>query len=473
MNSQTVGLATNDFTWLLFATVFMSWVAGLLICTPLRRMGWRSIFMSLYGLVWLAFGLELILRFPLLVRDILFFSNATLRLADIPPEIVNKSLLTLLLFWVCFSVSFRISNRRKLFRPAVSFDSMLGEVSYRIALPCVFLCSTCVYLSVEGFLPAALVTPVALIGALWVIPAISIWSDFWTQPVCGLKNLRLTHVLILIPGIVTVYLNPYRETILAVFLIPFLAALFAGRKPRLNWTMVGLMALVIGSTMLIQIYRIVLWSPLGAEQLRIEQLRWQADPTTGPWMDLVRRFHALDSLLMTEDLVPRVLPYSGEDLFTNSIVRGLVPRALYSGKEADDKSLEFDHSIWSYGEEYREGGAAIAPSMPGDLYHAGGTSFVIIGALMWGSFLGLTEGWKSGLRGVSQAIVMAIFALQTAGSIERDFGHVISTFLQTTIVLGALILILSVRAHWRFAPLVEASAGTAPWRPTPTGNDSL
>ena len=81
------------------------------------------------------------------------------------------------------------------------------------------------------------------------------------------------------------------------------------------------------------------------------------------------------------------------------------------------------------------GGAAIAPSMPGDLYDAGGVLYLALGALIWGGVLGLVDGWKAHLPGFGAAALMALVATHCAMSIERDFDHEVTGLIQMLLVV--------------------------------------
>jgi hypothetical protein len=83
-------------------------------------------------------------------------------------------------------------------------------------------------------------------------------------------------------------------------------------------------------------------------------------------------------VLLTVDLVPTVFPFRDEPVLTDALVRGFVPRLFMPDKELSDRGQEFARTIWAY-DSGIESGAAIAPSMPGDLYHAGGTVTVALG----------------------------------------------------------------------------------------------
>jgi hypothetical protein len=98
--------------------------------------------------------------------------------------------------------------------------------------------------------------------------------------------------------------------------------------------------------------------------------------------------------------------------------------------------MQFGGRIWAYDDPANrdQPSASIAPSMPGDLYEAGGVLYVGIGALMWGILLGLFDGWKAHLPVFSAAGVTSLMATQAGMSVERDFEHAVATFIQTLLV---------------------------------------
>ena len=153
-------------------------------------------------------------------------------------------------------------------------------------------------------------------------------------------------------------------------------------------------------------------------------------------MEPVRRFHAFDSLLLTVSLVPALEPYSGRNVLVSPLIRGVVPRFMYSGKSGADAGMNFGARIWAFDNAtVRENsGASIAPSMPGDLYDAGGVLYIALGALIFGTLLGLLDGWKAYLPPYVGAAVTLLVATQCAMSVERDFDNSIATLIQTLLV---------------------------------------
>jgi hypothetical protein len=186
-------------------------------------------------------------------------------------------------------------------------------------------------------------------------------------------------------------------------------------------------------------YRDVLWG--GADVSHVvesvagdEPADLVVEPDPG-WLVAIRRFHGLDSLLLTVDLVPTVFPFRNDAILTDAAVRGLVPRILMPHKALSDRGPEFASTIWAFDSGF-ESAAAIAPSMPGDLYHAGGTATVALGALVWGLLLGLVDRWKDALAPGGRVAVLVLLATQVVPSVERDFVHCVATLLQTLVVLA-------------------------------------
>ena len=141
-------------------------------------------------------------------------------------------------------------------------------------------------------------------------------------------------------------------------------------------------------------------------------------------------------------LSPEVIPYSGDNLFVESLTRGIVPRLILQNKGRDDEGRRFGETYWSDSSAAsQEATASIAPSMPGNLYSAGGPLFVALGAGLWGILVGLCESWKRSLSASGQAAITAMWGLSFAASLERGFTHNISTLLQQLIMVSCVLAI--------------------------------
>jgi hypothetical protein len=279
------------------------------------------------------------------------------------------------------------------------------------------------------------VTPLAIVGSLWLIPATLLWADH----VAG----RSRHApwLALAPAVLHFAVSPFREHLVPLVLVPLVARLGVhGRLPRRH-LLAGAVALplfVLAGTVT-QAYRDVLWGGAPVSHV-VDAVAGPEDELEEPdpaWLVAIRRFHGLDSLLLTVDLVPAAFPFREDAVLVDAFVRGLVPRVLLPSKTLSDRGPEFARTIWAY-DSGLASEAAIAPSMPGDLYHAGGPATVALGALVWGLFLGLLDRWKDALSAGGRAAVLALLATQVIPSVERDFAHCVATLLQTLVVLGVV-----------------------------------
>ncbi len=149
------------------------------------------------------------------------------------------------------------------------------------------------------------------------------------------------------------------------------------------------------------------------------------------------RFHAFDSFLLT---VRWCRPWSrirDATCWFVPLLRGVLPRSLYSGKGAAPKPAQvwLAHLGLRRSHDARRRGASIAPSMPGDLYDAGGVLYIALGALIWGALLGLVDGWKSICRPIVAAAITVLVATHCAMSVERDFDHSVAAFIQIFLLL--------------------------------------
>jgi hypothetical protein len=308
-------------------------------------------------------------------------------------------------------------------------------------------------------LPVVLITPLALLANLYMVPAVIVWWEHFRQP--GPKwRIATVHGIVLLPAVVRGVVSPYRENLAPVLLIPLIAALYAGQRPALRKLIPAALVCLLLVSSLVKSYRRVKWENVRPQEIASEM---QHDGLSG-WLtgasdEPVHRFHAFDSMLLTVDLVPRMQPYSGRHLLTAPFIRGFIPRFIYQDKGAADAGISFGTRIWAFDNPTarEQSGASIAPSMPGDLYDAGGVLYVVVGGLMWGALLGLVDGWKGYLPEFSAAAVTVLVATQCAMSVERDFDNSLSTFIQTLLVfvLTAGIIALARRRSPEFAMKFE------------------
>jgi hypothetical protein len=452
MLTTELGLTLDAYSWPLYAGLAALWLWSLRLVPDRARLGWHAVPMSIFGFTWLGFGLIFILRFPFLCWDSFTFGNMTSRLADATSGQVNFSLFLLGLYWACLAGAYFVGRRRLSAGPI----HRLGVLSQdRSGRPEMFLalCSTVGIVLSSGRIsvPLALLTPLGIVGALWVLPAaLVLWEEFRY----GSRSLFKMGWLYLLPGLLRVILSPYREILVEIVAVVFIAALFAGKRFRLTSVVLSILVFFMAITVVITAYRQVLWEHSGIDEIVDYTERgytWEKS-YDAQWVRTLSRFHGFDSLLLTTRYVPEVFPFSGRNLVVDSLLRGVVPRAFYAGKEGSVRGTEFASTIWGYGEE-KISNAAIAPTMPADLFEAGGIAAVVYGGLVWGLLIGLLEGWKMRLSAKGAAATTAVFALQCASSTQRDFAHVVSTVIQFLIVIYLITKLLS-----RSAAPVRASS---------------
>jgi hypothetical protein len=450
------GLHTNPLTWLIMAGMTACWVISVRLVPGWARQGWPSLLKSVYGIVWLGFGLNIVLRFLMLSYNAVEWGNSTPRLVALSTDIVNRTLAYCGLFWMLVALAYAFTVRRKGAGPLGMARIFTLGFAYTAAIPVALLASVVFYLT-EGQdrLPLALITPLSLLASLYMVPAAIVWWDHFRQP--GPKwRIGSIHLIVLLPALVRGYSSPYRENLAPILLIPLIAALFAGQRPPLRKTVpVGLVCLLILSS-LVSSYRRIKWENVRPEEVAREFRRASfVDWVSGTWDEPMHRFHGFDSMLLTVSLVPALEPHSGRNVLVSPFLRGFVPRFIYRGKSAADAGMNFGTRIWAYDDPLTRAtsGASIAPSMPGDLYDAGGVLYIALGALIFGSLLGLVDGWKAHLPEFCGAAIMVLVATQCAMSVERDFDNSVATFIQTLLVfvLAAALLALAHRRNADFA----------------------
>jgi hypothetical protein len=431
------GLQTNFLTWLILAGVTACWVMSVRLVPGWAKEGWPSLLKSVYGFVWMDFGLDILLRFLMLCYNAVEWGNNTPRLITLGADTVNAALAYCGMFWLLVALAYALAVRRKGAGPFVLGQAFTLEFAYEAAIPASVVASVIFYL-IEGQsrLPLVLITPLALLADLYMIPAALIWWDHFRRPGSAWR-IGSIHLIVLMPALIRGWRSPYRENLAPVLLIPLIAALFAGRRPVLRKAIpAGLVCLLVLSSA-VSAYRRIKW-----ENVRTEEVaREFAEGGIGGWLtgasnEPTHRFHGFDSMLLTVKLVPAMEPYSERKVLVAPFLRGFVPRFIYSGKGAASAGVNFGSRIWAYDDPAtREAsGASIAPSMPGDLYDAGGVLYIALGGLIWGSLLGLVDGWKAHVPAFCGAAITVLVATQCAMSVERDFDNSLATFIQTLLV---------------------------------------
>jgi len=431
--------------------------------------GWPSILKSLYGFVWLGFGLDILLRFLALSYNAVEWGDDSPRLVAQNVGTVNSALAYCGLFWLLLSTAYRFAVRRKGAGPLGIARTFSLDFVCAAALPVALLSSVLFYLT-DGpatVVPLALVTPLSLVAYLYLVPATIVWWDHFRQPVPKWHAAGID-LLVLMPALVHGWRSPYRENLAPVFFIPLLAALFAGRRPALRKLVPAALLSFLAVTTFVTGYRSVKWDNARPEEV-VSEVRSAGlvEWLTGSWGDQMKRFHSFDSMLLTVQLVPRAKPYSGRSVLVAPFLRGFIPRFIYGDKGVYDAGKRFGVEIWGYDNPvFRDhGGAAIAPSMPGDLYESGGVVDIVLGALIWGALLGWVDGWKAHLPIYCAAGITALVATHCAMSVERDFDHSVAGLVQIfllLIVVAWLVALVRRRSSdfsIQFDPTLERSSG--------------
>lgn len=431
------GLQTNLLTWLIMAGMTALWMISVRLVPGWAEEGWRSLVKSLYGFVWLDFGLDIVLRFLMLAYNAVEWGNGSSRLIVLPLETVNLSLAYCGIFWLPVSLGYALLLRRATpgpLRLARVFDV---DLAYTIAVPAALLCSALFYvITMPNSVPLALLTPLAAIAYLFLVPATIVWWDHFRRPGAGWR-IGSMQMLVLLPGIVNAWRSPYRENVAPLFLIPLLGAIFAGRRPTLRKLLPVAFVCFLVVSNLISAYRQIKWENTRPAEVASEMhsaglVEW----LMGDFGQRMARFHSFDSILVTVHLVPNARPYSERNLLVDPFIRAFVPRLVNAGKGAADAGEQFGATVWAYEDPMARdhGGAAIAPSMPGDLYDAGGVLYVVLGGFIWGGLLGLVDGWKAHLPTYCAAVITALVSTHCAMSIERDFDHEVAGLIQIFLV---------------------------------------
>jgi hypothetical protein len=383
-----------------------------------------------------------------------------------PPSVIDQALLLSLLYWGSVLLAYRFVPASTM-NPLSSVDAVGGRraVSAFDALAIIAVVAMVLETDVEHT-PPALVRPLSLIGALWVVPAASAWLLALGG---GRTRLAVRRWIYLLPGLVSFALEPFRERLLLMLLVPLVAALCAGRRPRLVPLVVVLAIFAIASTLAVSWYRQVAWDgeSVTASNEYLDPAVWRKDPYYAPWTALLRRFHSFDSLVFHAYLVPDVVPFEERNPFVDLLLEGFVPRALWPDKPESRRAMIFSVTLWSYGEEEHGTEANIAPSMAGDLYGVGGWLWVGLGGAAWGALLGVLDRWRERLSPGGQAIVIATLALLAAGGIERDFPRAAATLVQSAIVLAMSTVVLRRALGLGRGRLAGAPPPTGEWSREP------
>ncbi len=405
------------------------------------------------GFTWVSFGLHFVFRFAALSWDAETYRRTNVPLWSIEPFTINVALGVAGLYWVALCAGYAIAVRQKGPGLLAQFSQMEATWDWKAGDTIAVISGLSLFFfgaqHLELGVPRSVLTPLGMIGALWPVAASMEWgawqrggeeSSRWSASRWSAR--RWVYML---PGLVMVIVQPYRERMLQFLLVPVLAAISAGRRVSFRRMLLWGTVIVLLSTVAMSAYREVLWGgKTWAEATEtLDPETWE---TTGlnqpPWIELIGRFHGFDSLTLTLAYVPEVIQFDKRNLFLDILIQ-LVPRLIYPEKPEWRRSAEFSVKIWGYGLPQDRMGTKIAPSMAGDLFSSGGFLEVVIGGLLWGLIIGAFEGWKDRLPPMAATMVFTFLFIVFANAIERDIVLVISATVQTLIVFLGLMALMS------------------------------
>ena len=269
------GLQTNLATWFILAGFIAIWMVSIRLVPGWASEGWRSIPKSAYGFVWLGFAVDIVLRFLMLSYNAVEWGDGSPRLVSLSVDSVNTTLAYCGMFWALVALAYRFAVRRKGAGPLGIVRTFTLDLVYAAALPAALLCSLLFFLvDSPGAVPLVLLTPLAGVAYLYVVPATVIWWDHFRRPGVWWRAGSIP-LLMLLPALVHGWCSPYRENLAPLFLIPLLAALFAGRRPTLRVLVpVGLVCFLV-VTSFVSAYRSIKWEGARPEELASEMRAWR------------------------------------------------------------------------------------------------------------------------------------------------------------------------------------------------------
>ena len=444
-------LQVNGTTWWAFGGAVALWLISLVLAgtrDERASLKWRMVPLSFFGFAWVSFGVIFLLRFLMVVHDPVLFRATRYPLWLIPAGALSRTWLYLALYWLAFCAGV-VAVRRAVGKRSPRFLGRLDLLESGMNVRVLDLLAACAAATilVQSMirLPGALRTPVGHFSGLWVLPATIAWFMHFTGRPVGARR-----YVYLMPGVIAFLVSPYREHLVVLFLCVLLPVLAGKRRVGL-YAAVGLViAVLLGSSIVLYVYRPLRWEgkDLEVTSQYVNWESWRERPQEAPWCRLSTRLHGFDSAALTFHLVPAVFGHEDRSIGLELATSAFVPRAVYGSKVHVQRGRLFSTSIWAYDERGRTGrteSAMIAPSMPGDLWAAGGVKAVIIGALAWGALIGFLECRRRSLRPGPAAALVAYLGIRVAGGIERDFVHAAATIIQVLVVLVLVLAILPLR----------------------------
>jgi hypothetical protein len=436
-------------TWFLFLVTTLLWAASSMLAggRALRRtLTWRVIPLSLFGFAWLAFGALFIMRFVILLYDPVYFGATNYSLTKISAADLSKSWLYLGICWVAFCTGVGLMLLWGLQAPTVilRLEDLASPRNVELMDIIAVVTTVLTVLTKELWLPRSLLTLGGHLSSLYILPLMLSWLLYFQGQDIGRRRYYY-----IIPGLVSYLLDPYRQTLLFLTAGICLPAMRMKKGISLVKFLVGVLTFLTVITVITYSYR----DYLSGEETRYEATSfaeqwetWELQPYKSPWVRLATRFHGFDSLALTIFAVPQYIPYSHKNIFSELMVRGFIPRAIFPTKPERAQAREFSTSIWALGRrgfvERRVSSSMIAPSLPGDLFSVNGVTAIIFGSLIYGLLVGLLENWARTSGLTASCILVGFFGVGVAGGLERDFVLAASSLIHNLIIFLVAVFIL-------------------------------
>ena len=427
-----MSLQSTVWTWIAFSITTTMWAYSYrLAASTNERMGrgWKIMPLSLFGWVWIGFGMTYIARFLLLTADPELFRATAYPLWLMRGDRLTEIWLFICGFWFTFCLGY-LGTDRLLRDKELPFFAKLNLLDSPAALPILTFFSiagmalTILIYAFGGVVPRAILTPLGHLTQVCYISLTLAW--FWHFNGVETGKQRYWYML---PVIILYVLSPYREHVLKLAACIFLPLIVVRENIRLRRIIVFGIAMVIALTILNQLYRSFLWENLTMEESvqSLSLAEWWDQPQSTPWVGAGKRFHGFDSTALSLHFVPELTPFDDRNIVLE-LIRTVTPRFLYADKSDVQRGRLFSAEIWSYDEHERivdRIWAMIAPSMIGDLWQAGGLLSILLGALIF-VFLSqsLAEYLSVGMLilGVIAIIVILVAPKGIMGSLQERLG---------------------------------------------------
>jgi len=434
---------------IILGLLIILWAASLWLAKDPRsqpRFSWKSVLLSLFGVVWIGFGADFILRFLLLAYDPDYFQATTFPLTLLPPEVLSETFFYLALFWIFFCLGFLCLAVWMTRKPPRILADMEQLVSLRMTplLDVVAIVTTfLIIIPSVGLVPKALLVPLGRAASLCAVPALVAWILYFRGEKIGTRRF-----IYLLPLALAYLLSPYRSNLLTLILCILIPALQFRKNVSLYMVLIGFFIFLIVSTYVNNIYRAYLWGESDRDSVNQtfseDWETWKRNPEKSPWVLAANRFHGFDSMALTVYAVPEIFPYSDRNLLYEFIITSFVPRLIMDIKPLINRGRQFSTTIWALGLSgiIKRPSAPIAPSLPGDLYSINGVPIVIRGAFIFGLVIGLLENWLRGSSATVKCIMLPIFWVGIAENIEQDLILGVGSIIQYLIVFFIALSIL-------------------------------